>query len=94
MCDYNGCSEVYGGRKVGGIGVMKDKELKLKEIEASHTIGGSGESHVQGRGKWRGCRLCSDTLVSNTVPYSRTFLVSPISSEPGLGLVVITNGPV
>jgi hypothetical protein len=28
---------------------MKDKELKLEEIEASHTLGGAGEGHVQGR---------------------------------------------
>ena len=34
---------------------MKDKELKLEEIEASHTLGGAGEGRVQGRGKWRGC---------------------------------------
>ena len=73
---------------------MKGKEVKLKEIEASLTLGGAGEGRVQGRGKCRGCRLCSDTMVSNTVPHSRTFLVSPISSEPGLGLIVITNGPV
>ncbi len=30
---------------------MKDKELKLEEIEASHTLGRPGEGHVQGRGK-------------------------------------------
>ena len=29
---------------------MKDKELKLEEIEVSHTLGGSGEGRVQGRG--------------------------------------------
>jgi hypothetical protein len=40
-----------GGRKVEGLGVMKDKELKLEEIEASHTLGRPGEGHVQGRGK-------------------------------------------
>ena len=33
---------------------MKDKELKLEEIEAPHTLGGAGEGRVQGRGKWRG----------------------------------------
>jgi hypothetical protein len=37
------------------VGVMKDKELKLEEIEASHTLGVSGEGHAQGSGKWRGC---------------------------------------
>ena len=34
---------------------MKDKELKVEEIEVSHTLGGTGEGRVQGRGKWRGC---------------------------------------
>ena len=27
------------GRKVEGVGAMKDKELKLEEIESSHTLG-------------------------------------------------------
>jgi hypothetical protein len=35
---------------------MKDKELKFKEIQFSHILGGGGEGRVQGRGKWRGCR--------------------------------------
>jgi len=43
---------------------MKGKELNLNEIdsESSHTLGGSGEGRVQGRGKcprrgkWRRCR--------------------------------------
>jgi hypothetical protein len=26
---------------------MEDKELKLEEIEASHTLGGAGEGRVQ-----------------------------------------------
>ena len=45
---------------------MKDKELKL-EFETSHTLGGVGEGHVQGRGKLRGytiqvqCLTESDT---------------------------------
>ena len=43
-----------GGRKVEGVGVMKDKEIKLEEIETSHTLGGAGKGGVQGRGKWRG----------------------------------------
>jgi hypothetical protein len=30
---------------------MKDKELKLEETEASHTLGGAGQRRVQGRGK-------------------------------------------
>ncbi len=28
------------GEEVKGAGVMKDEELKLEEIEASHTLGG------------------------------------------------------
>jgi hypothetical protein len=39
-----------GGRPGVSVSVMKDKELKLKEIEVSHTPGGSGEGRVQGRG--------------------------------------------
>ena len=38
---------------------MEDKELKLVEVEASHTLGGSGEGRMLGRGKWRGCRCYS-----------------------------------
>jgi hypothetical protein len=30
---------------------MKDKELKLEEVEAYHTLGGAGEGGVQGRGR-------------------------------------------
>ena len=30
-------TDMTGGRKGEGVGVMKDKELKLEEIEASHT---------------------------------------------------------
>ena len=40
-------------RKVGGVGVMKDKELTLDEMKSSHTLGGAGECHVKGRRKWR-----------------------------------------
>jgi hypothetical protein len=36
---YNGGSEGYGGKKVEGVVVMQDKEVKLEEIEASHTPG-------------------------------------------------------
>ncbi len=39
-------------REVEGVGVMKDKELKLEEIEVSNTLGGAGEGRAQGRGKW------------------------------------------
>jgi hypothetical protein len=31
------------GRKVDGADIMKDKELKLDEIEASHTLVGGGK---------------------------------------------------
>jgi hypothetical protein len=47
---------------------MKDKELKLEETEASHTIGGARKSHVHGRGKWRGCTC------DFTVRYTLNFL--------------------
>jgi hypothetical protein len=41
---------------------MKGNEIKLKETnETSHTLGGTGEGHVQGRGKWRESR-CVKTL--------------------------------
>ena len=34
---------------------MKNEDLKFEEIETLHTLGGTGERHVKGRGKWRGC---------------------------------------
>ena len=36
---------------------MKDKELKLEEIETLHTLGGSGEGRVLERGNGRGSLL-------------------------------------
>ena len=33
----------YRSRKVEGVGVMNDEDLKLEEIEVSHTLGGEGE---------------------------------------------------
>jgi hypothetical protein len=36
-----------------GVCVVKDKELKLDEIESSHT---AWEGRVQRGEKWRGCR--------------------------------------
>ena len=36
------------------MGNPKDKERKIEKIEASHTLGGAGESRVEGRGKCRG----------------------------------------
>ena len=48
------------GRKAGGVGVMKDKELKLKETEASHTLGGIHQSRRSGLVVFRGpMNLCS-----------------------------------
>jgi hypothetical protein len=36
------------GRR-SGVGVMKDKEVKLEEIETSLTLGGAGEGRFQAR---------------------------------------------
>ena len=48
---------------------MKDKEINLDEIEASHTIGGAGEGGVQGTGEGNiegaHATLLSDTLQPN-----------------------------
>ena len=55
-----------GGRRGGVevVGVMKDRELKLEETQASHTRGGAGECRVQGGGKWRThATLLPDILV-------------------------------
>ena len=41
---------------------MKDKEIKLEEIEGSHTLGDSGEGRVQGRGKWSEFRYYAGVL--------------------------------
>ena len=41
---------------MGGVIVMKDNELKVKEIKTSLILGGVGEGRVQGRGKWGECR--------------------------------------
>jgi hypothetical protein len=41
---YHG--ETEDGRKVQGVGVMKDKEVQFDEIESSDTLGGVGEGHV------------------------------------------------
>ena len=57
---------------------MKDEELKLEEIEASHTIGGAVEV---GRGEGRGEGV-DDTLLLNTLDTSIS------------GSVAITNKPV
>ena len=34
-------SFTLGGEEVKGVGVMKDEELQLDEIEVSHTLGGT-----------------------------------------------------
>ena len=68
---------------------MTDKELKLKEIEVSHTLAWvEWGKVVSGRGKWRGCRCytgvkhCHGNTFKNV--YSRRFRQS-------LGFVTITN---
>jgi hypothetical protein len=33
-----------------GVGVVRGKELKLEDSEASHTLGGAGEGVTQGEG--------------------------------------------
>ena len=38
------------------VGVMEDKELKLEEIEVSHTVGGTGKGLVKNKGQ-EGCFL-------------------------------------
>ena len=43
---------------------MKDKKLKLKKSEASHTLGGTGEEGYLRRGKWRGGERCVSGGVS------------------------------
>ena len=45
---------------------LEDKEVKLEEIETSHTLGGSGKGRVQGRGKLRGCTCYSAPETSST----------------------------
>jgi hypothetical protein len=42
--------EGYGGNKVEGVGAMKDRELKLEEIESPHTSWSGGRSAVSKRG--------------------------------------------
>jgi hypothetical protein len=49
---------------------MKGNELKLKEMESSHTLGGAGKVVSKGEGSGESVHT---TLVSNTVTHSRTF---------------------
>ncbi len=44
-------TRVDGGRKVECVGVMKDKELNLGEIEEKHILCEEGEGRVRSRGK-------------------------------------------
>ncbi len=49
---YNGQIEDYEGRKVEGVGVMKDDELKFEESEVSHILRGvGGVTRGEGRGE-------------------------------------------
>jgi hypothetical protein len=50
LSDQRGCFITKNTRtKGGGRQKVKDKELKLKETEASHTLGGAGECRLQGK---------------------------------------------
>ena len=60
MCLFQRIKRELRGRKVEGVGVVKDKEVKCEEMEASHTLGGTEGGRVQWRGKWRVCRCYSD----------------------------------
>ena len=64
-----------------GVGVMKDEEIKLEEIEDSHTLGGSGEVV---RGEVSVPREGVDaTLLSDTLRYIN-LVVSDIICQVGL----------
>ena len=56
-------AKAEGVRKVGGVGVMKGNELKLKEIEAPHTLAGRGEVVSKSEVS---VEIVDATLVSNT----------------------------
>ena len=52
---------------VEGVGVTKDEELNLEEIEVSHTLGGSGEVvRTEGSRRGEGVHV---TLVYCTLQY-------------------------
>ena len=40
MCVFQEIIFQNTGEEVKGVGVMKDEEVKLEEIESSHTLGG------------------------------------------------------
>jgi hypothetical protein len=65
---------------------MKDKELNLEEIEDSHTLGGSGEGGVQGRGKWRGCTCYS--VVRYTIASNGRTGTGTTRRDLGVGCVI------
>ena len=46
MCLLERIKQKLGGEEVEGVSVMKDEELKLEEIEAAHTLGGSGRCYA------------------------------------------------
>jgi hypothetical protein len=47
----------------GGVGFMKDEEIKFEEIEDCHQLGGVGEGRVQGRGKCRCYSAVRHTMI-------------------------------
>ncbi len=49
---------------------MKDKQVKVEEVESSHTLGVSGEGHDVCKGEGSGDRVDA-TLVENTLTYIR-----------------------
>ncbi len=55
-----------GGEDVDCVGDIKDKELKLEEIETSHTLGGVGQVVRTSPGRGEGV---DDTLLSYTLKY-------------------------
>ena len=46
MCLLQRIKRKLGGEEVEDVGVMKGEDLKLEEIEASHTLGGSGRCYT------------------------------------------------
>jgi len=75
-----------GGGRQKGVVVVKDKELKLEETEASLTLGGAGEGRVQGCGKGIRC-MCSCAIRYTDIHQSCRFSHRP-------GCVAWTDAPV
>ena len=42
MCLVSRIKRNLVGEEAKGVGVMKDEEIKIEEIESSHTLGGTG----------------------------------------------------